>query len=565
MSYHPENPMIVQSDKTILLEVDHPGYEDARDELARFAELEKSPEHIHTYRITPLSLWNAASSGVTDDTIIEIFNKYSKYDVPQNIVEDIKDNISRYGKLKLIKRDGDFLITSDDQYLITEITHNKHVIPLIKQQLNHLEFTIAPLNRGHIKQVLIKIGFPVEDIAGYEDGDAMTFSLRDNLLSNNLPFAMREYQHEAIEVFYAKGSATGGNGVLVLPCGAGKTILGLAIMEKYQYQTLILATNITALRQWRDEIVDKTSLCSEDIGEYSGEKKEIKPITITTYQIMTFRKKKEDDFLHLELFNKQNWGLIIYDEVHLLPAPVFRTTAEIQSKRRLGLTATLVREDGLEDDVFSLIGPKKYDVPWKVLEKQGWIAEALCTEIRVPLAEELRMEYAVAELREKFRISSENPLKNNIIRKLLIKHDDDNVLVIGQYISQLKIISTELNAPLITGKTSNPEREKLYGEFKCGNLKILVVSKVANFAINLPDANVAIQVSGTFGSRQEEAQRLGRILRPKRGENRAHFYSLITRDTRDQDFAVKRQLFLTEQGYQYEIHDYEDVLKEKEI
>lgn len=564
MSYHPENPMIVQSDKTILLEVDHQRYEDARDELARFAELEKSPEHIHTYRITPLSLWNAASSGVTNDDIVKIFSEYSKYDVPQNIIEDVKDNISRYGKLKLVKRDGDFVITSEDQYLITEITHNKHVIPFIKQQLGPLEFTITSLNRGHIKQVLIKIGFPVEDIAGYEDGDVLTFTLRDNLLANNLPFVMRAYQREAIDVFYASGSASGGNGVLVLPCGAGKTILGIAIMEKYQYQTLILATNIIALRQWRDEIVDKTSLNPEDIGEYSGERKEIKPITITTYQIMTFRKRQEEGFLHLELFNKQNWGLIIYDEVHLLPAPVFRTTAEIQSKRRLGLTATLVREDGLEDDVFSLIGPKKYDVPWKVLEKQGWIAEALCTEIRIPLAEELRMEYAVAELREKFRISSENPLKNNIIRQLLKRHDGDNVLVIGQYLSQLKIISTEFNVPLITGKTSNLEREKLYGEFKCGNLKILVVSKVANFAINLPDANVAIQVSGTFGSRQEEAQRLGRILRPKQGENKAHFYSLITRDTRDQDFAVKRQLFLTEQGYQYEIHDYEDVIKEKD-
>jgi DNA excision repair protein ERCC-3 len=563
MSYHPENPMIVQSDKTILLEVDHQRYEDARDELARFAELEKSPEHIHTYRITPLSLWNAASSGVTNDDILKIFSEYSKYDVPQNIIEDVKDNISRYGKLKLIKRDGDFVITSEDQYLITEITHNKHVIPFIKQQLGPLEFTIASLNRGHIKQVLIKIGFPVEDVAGYEDGDVLTFTLRDNLLANNLPFVMRAYQREAIDVFYASGSTSGGNGVLVLPCGAGKTILGIAIMEKYQYQTLILATNIIALRQWRDEIVDKTSVNPEEIGEYSGERKEIKPITITTYQIMTFRKKQEDGFHHLELFNKQNWGLIIYDEVHLLPAPVFRTTAEIQSKRRLGLTATLVREDGLEDDVFSLIGPKKYDVPWKVLEKQGWIAEALCTEIRIPLAEELRMEYAVAELREKFRISSENPLKNNIIRQLLKKHDGDNVLVIGQYLSQLKIISTELNVPLITGKTSNLEREKLYGEFKCGALKILVVSKVANFAINLPDANVAIQVSGTFGSRQEEAQRLGRILRPKKGENMAHFYSLITRDTRDQDFAVKRQLFLTEQGYQYEIHDYEDVVSEK--
>lgn len=560
MNYHPENPMIIQSDKTVLLEVDNLKYEGARDELARFAELEKSPEHIHTYRITPLSLWNAASSGITNDYILEVFNNFGKYEIPQNIIEDIKDNINRYGKLKLIKRNEDYIITSEDAYLITEINHNKHVQPFIKQQLGPLEFIITPLSRGLVKQALIKIGFPVEDLAGYEDGAALPFSLRENTLTTNAPFSLRDYQSKAIDVFYDSGKVSGGNGVLVLPCGAGKTILGISIMEKFQYQTLILATNITALRQWRDEIVDKTSLTIEDIGEYSGEKKEIKPVTITTYQIMTYRRKDSKVFPHLELFNKQDWGLIIYDEVHLLPAPVFRTTAEIQSKRRLGLTATLVREDNLEDDVFSLIGPKKYDVPWKVLEKQGWIAEAICTEIRIPLIEDLRMEYAVAELRAKFRIASENPLKNNIIKQLLKNHKGDNVLIIGQFLSQLKTIAEELKAPLITGKTPNLEREKLYDAFKRSKLKVLVVSKVANFAIDLPDANVAIQISGTFGSRQEEAQRLGRILRPKAGENKAHFYSLVTRDTRDQDFAVKRQLFLTEQGYQYEIHDYEDVL-----
>jgi DNA excision repair protein ERCC-3 len=553
MVYKPENPVIVQSDRSILLETNSPDFESARDALASFAELIKSPEHYHTYRISPLSLWNAASAGLDADGIIQKLETYSKYDIPQNILQDVRDYVARYGRLKMIKEEsGDLILVSDDEFLITEITHNRMVQQLIEEQLDKRRVQVKHGMRGRVKQALIKIGYPVEDLAGYIEGDPLDLQVREVTLEER-PFALREYQRDAVEVFYAQGSSHGGSGVLVLPCGAGKTIIGIGVMEKIRQHTLILATNITALRQWRDELKDKTILTDKDIGEYSGEVKDIRPVTITTYQILTYRKKKDEEFVHMELFNLQNWGLIVYDEVHLLPAPVFRAVADIQGKRRLGLTATLVREDGKEDDVFSLIGPKKYDVPWKVLEKQGWIAKALCTEIRIPLPEEKRLEYAVADAKAKFRIASENPAKFTVVQKLIERHHEDNILIIGQYINQLQLLADQFDAPIITGKTSNKDRERIYGDFKNGVLKRLIVSKVANFAIDLPDANVAIQVSGTFGSRQEEAQRLGRILRPKSEGNFAHFYSLVTKDTKDQEFAANRQLFLTEQGYRYKI------------
>ncbi len=553
MVYKPENPVIVQSDRSILLETNSPEFESARDALASFAELIKSPEHYHTYRISPLSLWNAASAGLNAEGIIQKLETYSKYDIPQNILQDVRDYVARYGRLKMIKEEsGDLILVSDDEFLIMEITHNRMVQQLIEGQLDKRRVQVKHGMRGRVKQALIKIGYPVEDLAGYIEGDPLDLQVREVTLEER-SFALREYQRDAVEVFYAQGSSHGGSGVLVLPCGAGKTIIGIGVMEKIRQHTLILATNITALRQWRDELKDKTILTDKDIGEYSGEIKDIRPVTITTYQILTYRKKKDEEFVHMELFNLQNWGLIVYDEVHLLPAPVFRAVADIQGKRRLGLTATLVREDGKEDDVFSLIGPKKYDVPWKVLEKQGWIAKALCTEIRIPLPEEKRLEYAVADAKAKFRIASENPAKFAVVQNLIERHHEDNILIIGQYINQLQLLADQFDAPIITGKTSNRDRERIYGDFKNGVLKRLIVSKVANFAIDLPDANVAIQVSGTFGSRQEEAQRLGRILRPKSEGNFAHFYSLVTKDTKDQEFAANRQLFLTEQGYRYKI------------
>ena len=537
--------------------------------LARFAELEKSPEHIHTYRLTPLSLWNAASSGLSGQDIVGALEKYSKYDLPGNVRVDIYDYISRYGRVKMIMRDGALLLVSDDRPLIAEIARHKRMQPFIIRQADDLTLQVDATQRGHVKLVLVQIGYPAEDLAGYVTGAELSFRLLP-VTNSDQPFSLRQYQQEAVDVFYARGQVSGGSGVIVLPCGAGKTMIGMGVMEKLQTATLILTPSTVAVRQWIDELLDKTDLSPDDIGEYSGLVKEIRPVTISTYQILTYRKRRTDTFPHFKLFNERNWGLIIYDEVHLLPAPVFRITAEIQSRRRLGLTATLIREDGRETDVFSLIGPKKYDVPWKDLEKQGWIASAECHEIRLPLPDDLRMEYAVADQRKKFRLSAENPAKLKIIKQLLIKHREDTVLVMGTYLDQLHEIAEAVGAPLITGKTPVRERRKLFEQIRQGELGILVVSKVANFSIDLPDVNVAIQVSGTFGSRQEEAQRLGRILRPKKHGLLAHFYTLVTRDTRDQEFAARRQLFLTEEGYRYEIlydheiADYEPVVMDVE-
>ncbi len=558
-----DNPLIVQGDKSVLVEVDSPRYELARNSLIRFAELEKSPEHIHTYRITPLSLWNAAASGLTAQQVIVDLIEYSKYDVPQNVQRDIVEYTARFGKIKLDRTDNpeELYLSSVDPFIIEKIIHYKATIPYVDRIVDANTLVVKAEFRGIIKQQLIKMGFPVEDLAGYQKGDPYPIEILDET-AGGMPFSLRHYQIEAVEAFYQSGSVRGGSGVIVLPCGAGKTIVGIGAMEKIKTQTLILCTNVVAVRQWIDEILDKTTVKKEDIGEYSGEKKEIKPITVSTYQILTYRKDKTAGFPHFKLFNSLKWGLIIYDEVHLLPAPVFRITASIQSTRRLGLTATLVREDGRESDVFSLIGPKKQDIPWKDLEKDGWIATAVCHEIRVNLKDHMRMQHAISSSRVQYRIACENPAKIPVIEYLLEKHKDDNVLVIGQFLTQLHEIADHINAPIITGSTKNEERQKLYDDFKKGRLKILIVSKVANFSIDLPDANVAIQVSGTFGSRQEEAQRLGRILRPKKHGEHAHFYSVITRETVDQKYSAKRQLFLTEQGYSYEIIDGENFLQQ---
>jgi DNA excision repair protein ERCC-3 len=549
-----QNPLIVQSDRSVLLEADHPQYEDARDVLARFAELEKSPEHIHTYRISPLSLWNAAASGLDAETILDMLNRLSKYEVPQNISREITEFITRYGQIRLIKRDDKLILETDDPVLMAEVSGLPSVNKFLIGKIDGRSVFVGDRFRGHIKQALIKVGFPVEDLAGYVTGTPLAFQLREST-QDGLPFSLRDYQSDSVRAFHMNGALRGGNGVIVLPCGAGKTVVAIGAMAALQCQTLILSANTVALRQWRDELLDKTTLTSDDIGEYSGVVKEIKPVTLATYQILTYRKSKTDEFKHFDLFNREGWGLIIYDEVHLLPAPVFRFTSEIQARRRLGLTATLIREDGRESDVFSLIGPKRYDMPWKLLERQGWIAEAYCREIRIDLPEERRMPYAVANRREKFRIASENDRKADMIRLLLAQHPTDQILIIGQYLKQIKEVAAIFNLPIITGSTPLQTRIELYAKFRSGEIKRLVVSKVANFAIDLPDANVAIQISGTFGSRQEEAQRLGRILRPKVDGSSAIFYSIITRNTLDQDYAVNRQLFLTEQGYQYTIHD----------
>ena len=558
MPSHPaENPLIIQGDFTVLVEVHSPRYIEARDALSRFAELIKSPEHVHTYRITPLSVWNACASGLTAPAIRATLHELAKYDVPQHVEREIAEYAARYGKLQLVRDEEHGLrLETASEVLATELEHHREIAPFFRERLAPRDFAVDPADRGRLKQALIKVGWPVEDLAGYTPGEPLAIALRETTRSGQ-PFDLREYQQSAADVFYASGSTRGGSGVVVLPCGAGKTIVGLACMARIQTSTLILTTNITATRQWLAEILDKTYLTEEQIGEYSGQMKNIRPITAATYNIVTWRSGKEGDFQHLELFDSHDWGLIIYDEVHLLPAPVFRVTAGLQSRRRLGLTATLVREDGREDDVFALIGPKKVDVPWKVLEHQGWIAAAKCHEVRVSMPELLRMNYAVAAKRDKFRIASENPVKTGVMRELLSQHADELVLIIGMYVEQLQAVARELDIPLLTGSTPQRRRDELYEQFKTGVIRRLAVSKVANFAIDLPDASVAIEISGTFGSRQEEAQRLGRILRPKPGANQATFYTIVSRDTVEQDFAMNRQLFLTEQGYQYEIHDVE--------
>ncbi|MGE5542489.1 MAG: DNA repair helicase XPB [Bacillota bacterium] len=545
-------PIIVQSDMTILVEVASPSYEIARDMLLRFADLEKSPEHVHTYRITPISLWNAAASGASAPEILNTLDSLSRYPVPQNVRREIEEYVSRYGRLKLLSAGDGLHLVSRDETVIAHALHHPSIKPFISGPVDRHTILVRPDCRGRVKQALTRMGYPVEDLAGYVAGEPLDISLRPECGSGGV-FRLRRYQEAAIDRFYADGSENGGNGVIVLPCGAGKTIVGMGVMSRLREQTLILSTNVVAVRQWIDELLDKSTLGENDVGEYTGERKEIRPVTVSTYQVLTHSKNKGQEYPHFSLFSQRNWGLIIYDEVHLLPAPVFRITAELQARRRLGLTATLVREDGREHEVFSLIGPKRFDVPWKDLERDGWIATASCYEIRIEMDPHRRLEYAVAEEKNKSRVASENPRKLGIVMDLLKAHQGDQVLVIGQYLDQLHEIARLTGAPLITGQVPNAQRRRLYEDFKSGKIRLLVVSKVANFAIDLPDASVAIQVSGTFGSRQEEAQRLGRILRPKKNGAKARLYSLVTRDTKDQEFAQNRQLFLTEQGYQYTI------------
>jgi DNA excision repair protein ERCC-3 len=547
-------PLIVQSDHTLMLEVSHPQYSECRDFLVTFAELVKSPEFIHTYRVTPLSLWNAAALDLPLSHLLDGLERFARYDLPANVLTDMKEWYGVYGRL-ILEKDGagQLRLTVEDAAILNRLRQDKSLQPFWQAQAAD-GFLVAADDRGHVKQVLVKIGYPVKDLCGYVSGTPFELALRPIDLDGG-PFALRDYQVEAVEAFYQAGRARGGSGIIVLPCGSGKTIIGLGVMASVANQTLIITTNNVSAHQWRDELISKTSVMPDDIGEFTGLSKTIKPITVTTYQMLTHRRSKDEPFHNLEIFTNHNWGLIIYDEVHLLPAPVFRATTNIQAKRRLGLTATLVREDGREEDVFALIGPKRYDVPWKVLENRGYIAEAVCTEYRMPLPREEELEYAHADQRQKFRVASENSRKIALAEELIINHADDSILVIGQYISQLEKVADELNLPLITGKTKHVEREALYADFKAGRIKALIVSKVANFAVDLPDASVLIQISGTFGSRQEEAQRLGRILRPK--QRSSHFYTLVSKGTTEQSFAVNRQLFLVEQGYKYQIRYFE--------
>jgi len=546
-----DGPLIVQSDKTLLLDIDHGMSTECRRAIAPFAELERSPEHIHTYRLTNLGLWNARAAGHDAEMVIDTLIKYSRYAVPHSILVDVAETMSRYGRLRLEADPihGLILVTTDVAVL-EEVIRAKKIAPLLGVRIDNETIAVHPSQRGHIKQSLLRLGWPAEDFAGYVDGQAHEIALKQD------DWKIRPYQELAAEGFWH-----GGSGVVVLPCGAGKTIVGAAAMAHAKATTLILVTNTIAARQWREELLKRTTLNEDEIGEYSGAKKEIRPVTIATYQVMT--KKKDGVYAHLDLFDTHDWGLIIYDEVHLLPAPIFRFTADIQSRRRLGLTATLVREDGMEGEVFSLIGPKRFDVPWKEIESQGYIAPAQCVEVRVNLSETERISYATAEPEERYRFCATTRTKRNVVESLVAHHAGEQILVIGQYIDQLDELSEVLGVPLIKGETPVKEREVLFNKFRSGEITCLVVSKVANFSIDLPDATIAIQVSGAFGSRQEEAQRLGRILRPKSDGRSATFYSVVSRDTIDQDFAQNRQRFLAEQGYAYKIIDADDVFQGK--
>lgn len=555
-----DGPLIVQSDKTVLLEVDHPNAEAARVALAPFAELERAPEHVHTYRITPLALWNARAAGHDTEQVVHALETYSRFPVPQVLLLDVADTMDRYGRLTLVKHPAHGLtLESTDPAVLAEIIRHKKIKPMLGAAIDAATWTVHPSERGRLKQELLKVGWPAEDRAGYVDGEAHDIALLEEgkPATEEVPevpaWQLRDYQQMAADSFWA-----GGSGVVVLPCGAGKTIVGATAMAKAKATTLILVTNTVAGRQWRDELLRRTTLTPDEIGEYSGEKKEIRPVTIATYQVVT--RKTKGEYRALELFDSRDWGLIIYDEVHLLPAPVFRMSADLQSRRRLGLTATLVREDGREGDVFSLIGPKRYDAPWKDMEAQGWIAPADCIEVRVTMTDSERMVYATADSQDRYRLCATAATKVPVVRKILDRHPGEPTLIIGAYLDQLEEFGEELGVPVIEGKTSNKKREELFDAFRRGELTTLVVSKVANFSIDLPEASVAVQISGTFGSRQEEAQRLGRLLRPKQDGGAAHFYSVVSRDTLDADYAAHRQRFLAEQGYGYRIVDADELL-----
>jgi DNA excision repair protein ERCC-3 len=543
-----DGPLIVQSDKTLLLEVEHPQASDCRKAIAPFAELERSPEHIHTYRLTPLGLWNARAAGHDAEQVVDTLLAYSRYAVPHTLLVDVAETMARFGRLRLDKHPTRGLVlATTDRPVLEEVLRSKRVRPMLGERIDADTVAVHASERGNLKQALLKLGWPAEDLAGYVDGEAHPIALKES------GWQLRPYQREAADSFWH-----GGSGVVVLPCGAGKTLVGAAAMAHAQSTTLVLVTSTVAARQWRDELLRRTSLTDDEIGEYSGARKEIRPVTIATYQVMTARRKGV--YNHLELFDARDWGLIVYDEVHLLPAPIFRMTADLQARRRLGLTATLVREDGREGDVFSLIGPKRFDAPWKDIETQGWIAPADCVEVRVTLTEPERLAYATSEPDERYRLASNTDVKNRVVQRLVDRHAGEPTLVIGQYLDQLAELAERLDAPLITGETTVRERQRLFAAFREGGIGLLVVSKVANFSIDLPEASVAIQVSGTFGSRQEEAQRLGRLLRPKSDRRSARFYSVVSRDTVDADFAQHRQRFLAEQGYAYRIVDADEVL-----
>lgn len=541
-------PLIVQSDRTMLLDVHSPNANSCRDEIMAFSELVKAPEHIHTYAISAISLWNAKSAGLSTEDILVRLGRWSKFAVPQTVENYIQDVSSRFGKLILepCLEEDYYRLRITDPFIAKAVQANQKVSKMLVPTLDDVSnsFRIHRYNRGDAKLALIKLGYPVDDRIPLVKSEHVAITMSCKL---------RDYQENAVRALLGDLGPGTGYGTIVMPCGSGKTVVGMKIMEALQTRTLILCPNVVAVHQWINEIKSKTNLSDDMVGEYSGERKEIRPITVCTYQVLTYRANKDGDFEHMKVIEAGNWGLVIYDEVHMLPAPVFKITAELQSVYRAGLTATLIREDGKEDDVFSLVGPKRFDIPWTDLSQKGWIASAYCVEVRVPLKEDLALPYAIANRREKYKLASTNDAKNSVVDSLLEKHKGESIIIIGQYLDQLKDLQKRLGFPMITGSTSNSKRDELYSRFKEGLDKVIIVSKVANFAIDLPDASVAIQISGTFGSRQEEAQRLGRILRPKR--NPCFFYSLVSKYTVEEEFSANRQKFLVEQGYHYVVEE----------
>jgi DNA excision repair protein ERCC-3 len=554
----PANPLIVQSDLTVLLETASPRAGEARAGLARFAELLKAPEHVHSYQITPLSLWNAAVAGVSAEDVIGCLTAFAKYEVAQSVLAEVAELMDRYGRLWLARHVEGLVLASDDPVMLDEVSGHGRVAELLGRRIDEHRFAVREGDRGPLKQALLAVGWPAADEAGFEQGAA--------LAPVRLHVGLRTYQVDALDQWWRDGSPAGGNGVVVLPCGAGKTLVGLAALAAVASHALVVCTTVSAIRQWIREAVERTSLRAEDVGEWSGQVKQLRPVTFATYHSLVWADPAADPEADLEarhpnlrLFNEQAWGLIVYDEVHLLPAPVFRATARIQAVRRLGLTATLVREDNREGDIFSLIGPKRYDAPWHELEAGGWIAPARCTEVRVPLGDDSRRRHAAAATRARYQVAATAGEKLPVLARLVELHPGEPTLVIGQYVDQLREVAALTGAPLLTGQTSAKRRDELFDAFRRGEIGLLVVSKVANFSIDLPEASVAIQISGQFGSRQEEAQRLGRILRPKADGRQAHFYTIVAADTDDARFARNRQRFLAEQGYSYRIIDAADL------
>jgi DNA excision repair protein ERCC-3 len=546
-----ESAAIVQGDRSVLVEVDHPGYERARDVLVRCAEIEKSPEHVHTYRLSDLALWNAAAAGVTAEEILAGLRSVSRFALPGHVEHEIRERVGRHGTVVLadVPEDPTRLRLSVTEALLFErLQRDKTTAPFLDLFLgNDRSFLLRREYRGVVKQAIMKLGWPVLDTAGLTPGAPLSIEERRDV------FTPYPYQVRAVQAFVDSG----GHGVVVLPCGAGKTVIGLMAAARLGVRTLVITSSREACAQWRRELVSKSTLTKDQVALYDVTSKSVAPVTITTYSMLGRKGGSgPTSHTHFDRLAEEPWGLLIYDEVHLLPAPVFRLAAELQSRRRLGLTATLIREDGRAPDVFALIGPKRYDVPWRELEASGHVAAATCFETRLPLPNELHTAYATASAREQPRIAGENPLKLRLLGRIAERHSGDRVLVMGSYLDPLAAAGRLLDAPVITGETPHRDREKHYEAFRRGAIRRLVLSRVGNFAIDLPDANVLVQLSGTMGSRQEEAQRLGRVLRPKPGG--ASFYTLVTRDTIEQEHALHRQLFLTEQGYRYYIDEVEE-------